>query len=52
MYILRTTDIVFLANFVAKTVSELVAKTIEQAQVINNDPKLIETLFHHGEGCQ
>ena len=40
---------VLMENFVPKTVSELVAKTIEQAQFINNDPKLIEAFFKHAK---
>jgi len=40
---------VLMANFVPMCVKELEAKTLESAQVINNDPKLLAAFFHHAK---
>jgi transposase len=36
-----------MANFVPMSVEHLVERTLEAAQVINNDPKLLASFFHH-----
>ena len=40
---------VILANFVPFCMEDLVEKTLEAAQVINNDPKLLAAFFHHAK---
>ena len=40
---------VLMANFVPKSVEDIVAKTLEVAQVIDNDPKLLAAFFHHAK---
>ena len=40
---------VIMANFVPFCIEDLVAKTLEAAQVINNDPKLLAAFFHHAK---
>jgi len=40
---------VILVNFVPLCIEDLVAKTLEAAQVINNDPKLLAAFFHHAK---
>jgi hypothetical protein len=38
-----------MANFVPFSIEDIVAKTLEAAQVINNDPKLLAAFFHHAK---
>jgi hypothetical protein len=38
-----------MANFVPFCIEDIVAKTLEAAQVINNDPKLLATFFLHAK---
>jgi transposase len=40
---------VIMANFVPFCVEDLVAKTLEAAQEINDDPKLLPAFFHHAK---
>jgi len=40
---------VTMANFVPLCIEELVAKALEAAQVINNDPKRLAAFFHHAK---
>jgi transposase len=40
---------VSMANFVPFCMDDLVAKTLEAAQVINNDPKLLAAFFHYAK---
>jgi transposase len=40
---------VLMANFVPFCIGDLVEKTLEAAQVINNDPKLLAAFFHHAK---
>ena len=40
---------VFMANFVPLSVEHLEEKTLEVAQVINNDPMLLASFFHHAK---
>ena len=40
---------VIMVNFVPLCMEDLVAKTLEAAQIINNDPKLLATFFHHAK---
>jgi hypothetical protein len=38
---------VIMVNFVPFCIEDLVAKTLEAAQEINDDPKLLPAFFHH-----
>jgi hypothetical protein len=38
-----------MANFVPFCIEDIVEKTLEAAQVINNDPKLLAAFFHHAK---
>jgi hypothetical protein len=38
-----------MANFVPFSIEDFVAKTLETAQAINNDPKLLAAFFHHAK---
>jgi transposase len=40
---------VLMVNFVPMSIEHLVQKTLESAQVINNDPKLLAAFFHHAK---
>ena len=40
---------VAMANFVPKNVEELIQRTLEAAQNINVDPKLLAVFFHHAK---
>ncbi len=40
---------VYMANFVPMDVEHLEAKTLEVAQILNNDPKLLASFFHHAK---
>jgi len=40
---------VAMANFVPKNVEELIQRTLEAAQNINVDPKLLAAFFHHAK---
>ena len=40
---------VYMANFVPMSIEHLEQKTLESAQVINNDPKLLAAFFHHAK---
>ena len=40
---------VYMANFVPMSIEHLEQKTLESAQVINNDPKLLASFFHHAK---
>jgi len=40
---------VYLANFVPLSVEHLTEKTLEVAQIINKDPKLLASFFHHAK---
>jgi hypothetical protein len=40
---------VYMSNFVPKNVDELVQRTLEAAQTINLDPKLLASYFHHAK---
>jgi transposase len=40
---------VLMANYVPMSIDDLVEKTLEVAQEINNDPKLLPAFFHHAK---
>ena len=40
---------VFMANFVPTCVEELESKAVESAQILNNDPMLLASFFHHAK---
>jgi hypothetical protein len=40
---------VLMSNFVPKNVEELVQMTLEAAQIINNNPMLLASFFHHAK---
>jgi len=40
---------VMMVNFVPFCIADLVKKTLEVAQVIDNDPKLLAAFFHHAK---
>ena len=40
---------VLMANFVPKSIEDIVAKALEAAQEINNDTKLLPAFFHHAK---
>ena len=40
---------VLMANFVPKSIEDIVVKALEAAQEINNDPKLLPAFFHHAK---
>jgi hypothetical protein len=40
---------VYMANFVPLSIKHLEEKTLEVAQVMNNDPKLLASFYHHAK---
>jgi transposase len=40
---------VLMANYVPMSIDDLVEKTLEVAQEINHDPKLLPAFFHHAK---
>jgi transposase len=45
----QTMKTVHMSNFVPLCIEHLVAKTLESAKVINNDPKLLAKFLHHAK---